>query len=727
MTTSPYDNLPTGKSDRTKHMISSPDNNHNIPESEKNEVSEEKNALKGAYSPELKNQETVSTDQKSDTMSADNIKSLADIAPLEKTTRNIYDDTLSPNEPFYKTDSVNSSDNAQGQKTDYSTNPSVEKVYMPYEIKETNAQKNHSQENFSSIKSTPSSSDISEPSSSNDSGSAQMTSVKKSFTENKADRSPHEKSNGNNPHNIPFGQTLKYSKSTIKNRIGVREYTLPFDESQLVPDTMPDMKEILFTQGRASISQPSKTIYTKGDMLSGEIIFYTVYRPDQTSEPIDVVKSCIPFKTDKCWGENEDSTYRVSISLKSSASDLINERKFTAHGEICIKMTEITKTEINTLEGTDDKDFISLKSLVNASDLDFETEEISDISETLKVEEDQPSPAKILKEDINISETHRQITAGKLIINAVVNSKILYKGLEEGNTKICSASGKADFTQFIPLKTELDADLIKTEFDISGLEISVENDTGFLLKGQVRTKIQGYKNEILSSVSDAYHKTRDISFDVKEHELFSVYETLSGEISAREVINTDDITDSPQTLLCASTQSANISAYNENGKIIVKGELPVTILGIDSNDEAFTASVCVPLRGALDMQRSIYDNSPLDKSAIQHTVPELWFSIKDIWADTINSRQIEINATVSIEAWLTASDKFHTIENAVYIKENGSVTAKPFSMNIYVVGKNDTIWDIAKKYRSDEQTIARFNQIDISKPLPEGMKLFITQ
>src|SRR5699024_9118908 len=116
------------------------------------------------------------------------------------------------------------------------------------------------------------------------------------------------------------------------------------------------------------------------------------------------VKSRIFFNIDKCWGENEDSSYRVSVSLKSSDSELINERKFTARGEISIKMTEITKKEINTLEESEDDSFICLKSPVNATGLSFETEEISEISETLKIGEDQPSPAKILKTDINISE-----------------------------------------------------------------------------------------------------------------------------------------------------------------------------------------------------------------------------------------------------------------------------------------------------------------------------------
>ena len=75
---------------------------------------------------------------------------------------------------------------------------------------------------------------------------------------------------------------------------------------------------------------------------------------------------------------------------------------------------------------------------------------------------------------------------------------------------------------------------------------------------------------------------------------------------------------------------------------------------------------------------------------------DTWFSIKDIWADTINSRQIEINAALSIETWITKSEEFLTIENAVYMPEDPA-EQKSSSMNIYVVGKKRHVMEHSKK------------------------------
>ena len=218
-----------------------------------------------------------------------------------------------------------------------------------------------------------------------------------------------------------------YSKSSVKNRCSLREYILPFEESLLVPDTMPDMAEIFFTEGKLSLVQNNKASYEFGDTLSGEITLYTVYRPDSSSDsPVDVIKSSIPFKTDKCWSGDENSTFKVTLLLKSSRAEFINERKFAAKGEISIRITEISKKELNIFKSIDDTDFVKQESTVSITDLNFETEELAEISQEIKINEEQPEPAKILKQTINIAEAHKQITSGKLVINEVINKQILY-------------------------------------------------------------------------------------------------------------------------------------------------------------------------------------------------------------------------------------------------------------------------------------------------------------
>lgn len=513
----------------------------------------------------------------------------------------------------------------------------------------------------------------------------------------------------------PVDRAPSYSKTSVQNRRGLREYILPFEESLLVPDTMPDMEEIFFTEGRVSLSQNSKTSYEFGDTLSGEITLYTVYRPDDSSEsPVDVIKSTIPFKTDRCWSGGDGSSFRVSLSLKSSRAEFINERKFAAKGEISIRLTEIEKKELSVFEGADDSSLITRESTVRVTSLNFETEELAEISQEIKINDEQPEPAKILKETINISEAHKQITSGKLVVNAIINTQILYIGQEEGENKLCSITHKTDFTQFILIKENTDVNLIKADFNGDDLKVSIDNNTGFMLEGQVRILIQGYENKELKTVSDAYHKEKELTFDIAAQPVSSIHETLSGEISAREVINADDASRKPHTLLCGSLQPESISGRLEGSRVIIEGALPVKILALDEEGKPFVIESSVPLRGSLE--------APSGSSDCQIDV---WTSVKDFWTDNINSRQIEVNVSVMADVWITSNQSFTTIENICFAEKREK--EKRVSLAVYVVGRNDTLWEIAKKYKSDMALLAEFNQIDPSRPLPEGMKLLIAK
>ena len=124
---------------------------------------------------------------------------------------------------------------------------------------------------------------------------------------------------------------LHYDNIRLRNRRRTWNYTLPFDETLLVPDTMPDMIQILFSEGRVTPSQPGKTHYSSGDTYSGEILLFTVYRPDGgEGTPVDVVRSTITFETSACWG--------TSSSQNTSPSQADSDRIYYA--TVCLKEVE---------------------------------------------------------------------------------------------------------------------------------------------------------------------------------------------------------------------------------------------------------------------------------------------------------------------------------------------------------------------------------------------------
>lgn len=521
---------------------------------------------------------------------------------------------------------------------------------------------------------------------------------------------------------------LHYDNIRLRNRRRTWNYTLPFDETLLVPDTMPDMIQILFSEGRVTPSQPGKTHYSSSDTYSGEILLFTVYRPDGgEGTPVDVVRSTITFETSACWGTSSsqntspsqadsDRIYYATVCLKEVEPSRLNERKFQVRGKLCIAVTEIQKTELHVLRDSSDKNLILKQEKKGAADLIFETEEFADIEQEIAVEEGQPQPVRILKESFTITETHRQISSGKLIINGLLQIQILYLGEDdERENQLCCRREKTEFTQFIPLQSQLNSDLIKVDFSGDGLKLAIENQDTFQLEGQVRIQIHGYGTKQIPVASDAYHKEKSIHFDRKVEDLSCLTDVLSGEISAREVVNLTQRDQHPEKLICGSILPSNISVHPEHGRIVIEGSVPVRILSLDETGRAFVIKSEVPLRGAL--------NTSASPEALQEADLFTCSAIKDFWIDTINSRQIEINVNAIIEVWISETREFTTLEHFTARSEDPQQPA----MAIYIASAGDSLWNVAKHYQCDADALVQLNQIDGDAPLTEGAKLLIVR
>ena len=521
---------------------------------------------------------------------------------------------------------------------------------------------------------------------------------------------------------------LHYDNIRLRNRRRTWNYTLPFDETLLVPDTMPDMIQILFSEGRVTPSQPGKTHYSSSDTYSGEILLFTVYRPDGgEGTPVDVVRSTITFETSACWGTSSaqntspsqadsDRIYYATVCLKEVEPSRLNERKFQVRGKLCIAVTEIQKTELHVLRDSSDKNLILKQEKKEAADLIFETEEFTDIEQEIAVEEGQPQPVRILKESFTITETHRQVSSGKLIINGLLQIQILYLGEDdERENQLCCRREKTEFTQFIPLQSQLNSDLIKVDFSGDGLKLAIENQDTFQLEGQVRIRIHGYGSKQIPVASDAYHKEKSIHFDRKVEALSCLTDVLSGEISAREVVNLTQQDQHPEKLICGSILPSNISVHPEHGRIVIEGTVPVRILSLDENGRAFVIKSEVPLRGAL--------NTSASPEALQEADLFTCSAIKDFWIDTINSRQIEINVNAIIEVWISETREFTSLE---HFTARGEDPQQP-AMAIYSTSAGDSLWDVAKHYQCDADALVQLNQIDGDAPLAEGAKLLIVR
>lgn len=118
-------------------------------------------------------------------------------------------------------------------------------------------------------------------------------------------------------------------------------------------------------------------------------------------------------------------------------------------------------------------------------------------------------------------------------------------------------------------------------------------------------------------------------------------------------------------------------------------------------------------------QNSEGDGSELPLSA------DMSADIRDFWFDEINNRQLEINVTVTMSVHVSCRRDFVYLENFAFTESDPD--RNHISMALYITDRGDTLWDVAKRYRTDTASVASINGLDAAKPLAPGMKLLIVR
>lgn len=503
------------------------------------------------------------------------------------------------------------------------------------------------------------------------------------------------------------------------------ETTIFVEEDILVPDIKPDLKKILSMDGRSFVSSKEIQVGQESEdnvRITGEVLLQTIYLPEskEDGEAISIIQSRLPFKTD--WQVSASPMSRLSIISNVEKIDytIINERKFRAKVTVTLSLSEYAEKEMQMFDSIRGENLELLKETVKISHVALRKEESSEIAEDLKLKEGSLRPVKILKSDIRIVENHKQITSEKMVINANIMVNILYMGEEDGEEGICSRpaffQGKTDFTQFILMDKFEDAAMCRAAFNDQDLEVKISEDEDcFQLKGTITTSVEVLTNMEKEMVTDLYHSVKDTTYDFTENQIETVIGTGMTETSAREILNVPDSVQADKVIYVGGHIKEKRETV-EQGRVMVEGILSGEVVCLFDDDEkkAFSMKQDIPFRGAMEIP-----SAQLDMKA------ESKVEIRDLWFDKINGKQIEVNASLQVEAAVIKVSSLKLIKNPCFVESN-QIT-RPCSMVIYITKKDDSLWKIAKKYKISMNTIREVNQIEESTPINEGMRLLIVK
>ena len=538
---------------------------------------------------------------------------------------------------------------------------------------------------------------------------------------------------------IPITQGAVYSPVQVTNIIERSHTTILVEEDLLVPDTRPDLKEILHITGKVRLASRELGPFAKSEdtiPLAGEIDLQTLYIPEKASVcgPAVATTSHISFREQWHTTVSEGSILTLDPQIENIDCMVINERKYRLKIRIGIAVRECRDQKIEIFEGLTSEEIHTLRTTVEMTSIPLRKKDIFTVQENLECKDGMQLPETILMQEISVVENYKQATAEKIVINGFIYINLLCSApspaaSDSADPEMQTAEHppactlhqmqeRIEFTQFIPLSQGTQWSGCGITFDGSDLRVKLvtdESESQFLrLEGDIITWAELYRNVEKEIIIDAYHRKKDFVCEFKELECRTLTGTATGECTVREITALEGPHGDVDRILHISGTLSGGESHAEPGKIITEGILHARLLCLGADGCIFPISQELPFRcitAAPYLQGG---------EIIRHKL-----YMKDLWAEKINSKQAELNGSILVCTEIMRPSPLRILKNPAFEELQGhSRESKP--MVVYIVKETDTLWSIAKRFQSATDSIRQINQLEDSQ-LQLGQKLLILQ
>ena len=481
------------------------------------------------------------------------------------------------------------------------------------------------------------------------------------------------------------------------------------EQDLIVPDNMPDALKIINIVSYPFVSDVE---VSKGRVkIVGKINYSIIYRANDEKMSIRGLNSSCPYSiildNDKI---TEGCDVLVESNLKNIIYSLPNERKIAVKNEIQYVLN-ITKTEMIDV----------IKDFPNSPNIEFNkcSHSFCDIKESKRgyissnenvvISKDSPAMYEILKYRYKIKDTEFKESYNKLLLKGVLEIQLLYVG--EGNN-ICKEKVDIAFSGMVETESLTDNSKVDVNYILRDLNVHINPDI------EQKTLSVDYKIEYLVTISkvqeveyveDFYSKNSDLIYQPQTVEVASRNVDIIREITINDTIS--DIVPDGYKIIDYDLDTSGIMPQLLEDSIQINGIAKLNVLMQNKeNGEVENRNLDIMIDESLSIEED-WKNSNVNIKIVDKKLNVIQ-----------NGKNIDIKIVVYIDVY---------VENIVTINSIDKIEEEPInlkdisSISIYIVKPGDSIWKIAKKYKTSMENIIRINKLENPDVIDVGDKILV--
>lgn len=488
-------------------------------------------------------------------------------------------------------------------------------------------------------------------------------------------------------------------------------------DEYLIPDTHPDVKKILSVDVRKKINNIE--VQTGKILVDADITYSIIYLSDEDEGRAanDVVYKAKLSNFIDIVGAEQGMFCNVECELEHINTVLINERKINVEAYFRSKCEVYKEETIEFVKSVEGREDIQVRKKIDSIEkILFNKNFNMKVKNQLKVTMDKPQIEKILKFDVILHKKEVKLLDGRVQYSCYAKVNLLYKSPESRELYALEDDVFiADSADLENVNSDMNCDY---RFTLSNADYKVSQDD----LGESRIIDLDFSVDLAAKVSsledieimeDAYSPLKELDIDKERTNLKIMFGKGSTETLAKDNIRLEN-DEEPTQIMSVTGDIISMDAEVKNGMIEVEGLIRVNTLYKSSNEEVGygNKTADLPFTATIDIE-GLKDDMPIDVKG------------------TLESIQAGIEAgTIAVKAIISVEGKANYEASKEYVKnivedEEAEVPEKKASVIIYVVQAGDSLWNLAKKYKTTMSDIASLNGLDLNSQLEIGTKLLI--
>lgn len=493
-------------------------------------------------------------------------------------------------------------------------------------------------------------------------------------------------------------------KICINKIVEEKNEVVTIEGDQIVPDVKPDVIASINTSGNICIYK--KEILDGRVRIDGCIDAYVMYLTESEDSLVRGLNTSIDFThmmdIPNCTSQMQ---LELDTTLKGIDCKVLNGRKINlkTNIEFKVKVYENKDEEIiSQIVGVENiqkqNKVLQINSLVGMGNTKVVAKDTLSIDEGCNFGE-------ILKANCEITNKEYKMSYNKILIKADASVRIIY--LTEENT-IQTVSSQIPVMGFIDVPDISEENICDINYLLKNFIIKPNSteEHSISVEAEIDIDARAYDTKDIEIIDDLYNPDFNLEFTTKNIETITQKNKCKEMVAINENINLSEI----QNILDIEANPTITNVNTINDKIIYEGEVSLKILfESNSSSRVETKQIDIPFNTQINTTSTANLNI---NSSIEITKQNF----------NENGSNLEINMELNLTASLYKIATLRIIDT-LQIEEYEQ--ASNCGMTIYFVKQADTLWNIAKKFRTTVDEIVIANELEDKNKIEIGQQLFI--